>query len=55
MYALAEPASKCEQRAVVRFLLLEKQTLVAIAKRLKAIYGFKALSRVHVGKWCKRF
>ncbi|XKL61430.1 hypothetical protein PGB90_008487 [Kerria lacca] len=55
MCALAEPASKCEQRAVVHFLLLEKQTPASIAKRLKAIYGDKALSRVHVWKWCKRF
>ncbi|XKL59280.1 hypothetical protein PGB90_000296 [Kerria lacca] len=55
MCGLAEPTSKCEQRTVVRFLLLEKQTPAAIAKRLKAIYGNKALSRVHVWKWCKRF
>ncbi|XKL63498.1 hypothetical protein PGB90_005862 [Kerria lacca] len=45
MCALAEPASKCERRAVMRFLLLEKQTSAAIAKHLKAIYGDKALSR----------
>ncbi|XKL63055.1 hypothetical protein PGB90_005419 [Kerria lacca] len=55
MCALAKPACKCKQRAVVRFLLLEKQTPAAIAKRLKAIYGDKALSRVHAWKWCKRF
>ncbi|XKL67149.1 hypothetical protein PGB90_010569 [Kerria lacca] len=55
MCALVEPASKCKQRVVLRFLLLEKQTPAAIAKRLKAIYGDKALFRVHVWKWCKRF
>ncbi|XKL59343.1 hypothetical protein PGB90_000359 [Kerria lacca] len=54
MCALAEPASKCEQRAVVHSLFLEKQTPTAIAKCLKAIYGDKALSRVHVWKWSKR-
>ncbi|XKL61874.1 hypothetical protein PGB90_001707 [Kerria lacca] len=55
MCALAEPASKCEQRPVVRFPLLEKQTPAATAKRLKEIYGDKALSCVHIWKWCKQF
>lgn len=47
--------SKCEVRAVIRFLQAEGVNQSEIHRRLEGVYGPKVLSRKEVSVWCKKF
>jgi hypothetical protein len=46
--------SRFKQRAVIKFLVHEKESVVNIHKRLCAVYGSCAVDRSTVGRWAKR-
>jgi histone-lysine N-methyltransferase SETMAR len=45
---------RMKQRAVIEFLVLEKETVGNIHKRLQNVYGNSAVDRSTVGRWVKR-
>jgi transposase len=51
---IAAPAS-CEVRAVIRFLLAERQSAAEIHRRLCRVYGDNVMSDSSVREWCRKF
>ena len=47
--------SRQKQRAVIEFLCAEKETVVKIRKRLRAVYGDAAVGRSTVRRWVRKF
>jgi len=48
-------AAKCELRAVIRFLNVQKVQPIEIHRQLTNVYGDKCMSIQHVRKWCREF
>jgi transposase len=46
--------SRFKQRAVIKFLVHENESVVNIHKRLCAVYGSYEVNRSTVGRWTKR-
>jgi hypothetical protein len=47
--------SKCEVRAVIRFLHAKGETAAEIHRQLVSVYGEDVMNRQNVTKWCREF
>jgi hypothetical protein len=46
--------TRCKQRAVIEFLVAEKENVGNIHKRLCAVYGSCTVDRSTIGRWVQR-
>jgi uncharacterized protein affecting Mg2+/Co2+ transport len=47
--------SKCEVRAVIRFLHATEKTAAEIHRQHVSVYGEGVINRQNVAKWCREF